>query len=320
MESEKIPLIAIVGPTATGKTALGVEIAKQYNGEVVSADSMQIYQRLDIATAKPTSAQMQDVPHHLIGCIPLDRTFSVADYLELARPCIDDIHKRGKLPILVGGTGLYISSLLTNVNLPEMKSDPQLRESLYQYANKNGNEALHQRLKVCDPDAAATIHPNNLVRVVRALEVYLLTGKTFTEYKAQSHLSPSPYNALQIGLIFEDRTDLYARIDNRVDEMVQEGLVDEVYAVWQTSGLRTAGNAIGYKELIPYFEGNTNLKDCIAKIKQETRHYAKRQLTWFRKNDDIFWIILDKFDNKSKIFAKFQKIVQNDSQNTFFVL
>lgn len=308
-ESEKIPVLAVVGPTASGKTALGVMLSQLYGGEVVSADSMQIYTGLDIATAKPTPEEQQGIPHHLIGCVPMDAAFSVADYLALAKPLIEEIHGRKHLPVIVGGTGLYVSSLLSNVQLAPTKQDPALRQELLAYASAQGNEALHARLTQLDPQAAAEIHPNNLVRVVRALEVCMTTGKTFTECKAESHCLPSPYHALQIGLTFADRGLLYERINARVDQMVQNGLVEEAYAVYQNEALRTAYHAIGYKELIPYFEKTMSFDECIDKIKQETRRYAKRQLTWFRKNSAIQWIIIDKFDKKQEILEKCQKII-----------
>ncbi len=307
--TEKIPLLAIVGPTASGKTALGVMLAQQYQGEIVSADSMQIYTGLDIATAKPTPAEQQGIPHYLVGCVPMGAAFSVADYVAMAKPVIADIHARGHLPILVGGTGLYLSTLLDNVQLAETRQDPQLRQELFQEAEVNGNEALHVRLVTLDPEAAAQIHPNNRVRVVRALEVCLSSNKTFTQCKRESRCAPSPYRSLCIGLTFADRADLYDRINQRVDDMVQQGLVEEARAVYQRGKLRTASNAIGYKELIPFFEDRVSLEDCIEKIKQETRHYAKRQLTWFRKNPSISWITLSKFDKKPEILEKCQKII-----------
>lgn len=308
-ERKKIPVLAIVGPTASGKTALGVMLAQLYQGEVVSADSMQIYFGLDIATAKPTPEEKQGIPHHLIGCVPMDSSFSVADYLALAKPKIEQIHARNHLPVLVGGTGLYVSSLLSNIQLAPTKQDPALRETLLRFAQEHGNEALHAQLTMLDPQAAKEIHPNNLVRVIRAIEVCRCTGKTLTECKAESHMQPSPYRSLQVGLTYAEREVLYERINQRVDEMVQRGLVEEAYAVYQNSALRTAYHAIGYKELIPYFENTMSLQDCIDKIKQETRRYAKRQLTWFRKNNEIQWIILNRFDKKQEILEKCQKMI-----------
>ena len=309
-EKNKKPFVlAVVGPTASGKTWLGVELAKIYGGEVISADSMQIYKGMDIASAKPAEAEKQGIPHHLMGFLDRDVSFSAADYVKLANEKIQEILSRGKLPIIVGGTGLYIDSLLENVKFSEGGSDEAYREELYAYARENGNEALHARLADIDPEAAEGIHPNNLVRVVRALEVCKVTGRRFSELKKESRLVESPYNSLIIGLNFEDRQKLYDRIDMRVDEMVKSGLIEEARQLWQESGMKTAANAIGYKELIPYFEGKAALTDCIADIKQETRRYAKRQLTWFRKNARIEWLFLDRFNKNNEILEKCKKTI-----------
>ena len=309
-EKNKKPFVlAVVGPTASGKTQLGVELAKIYGGEVISADSMQIYKGMDIASAKPSEAEKQGIPHHLMGFLDRDVSFSAADYVQLANEKIQDILSRGKLPIIVGGTGLYIDSLLENVKFSEGGSDEAYREELYAFARDNGNEALHAWLAGLDPEAAEGIHPNNLVRVVRALEVCKVTGRRFSELKKESRLVESPYESLIIGLNFEDRQKLYDRIDMRVDEMVKSGLIDEARQLWQESGMKTAANAIGYKELIPYFEGKAVLSDCIATVKQETRRYAKRQLTWFRKNPRIEWLFLDRFNKNNEILEKCKKTI-----------
>jgi len=302
-------VLAVVGPTASGKTWLGVELAKIYGGEVISADSMQIYKGMDIASAKPTEAEKQGIPHHLMGFLDRDVSFSAADYVQLANEKIQDILSRGKLPIIVGGTGLYIDSLLENVKFSEGGSDEAYRGELYAFARENGNEALHARLAELDSEAAEGIHPNNLVRVVRALEVCHVTGRKFSELKRESRMVESPYNSLIIGLNFDDRQKLYERIDLRVDEMVKAGLVEEARQLWQESGMKTAANAIGYKELIPFFEGKAELSDCIDLIKQETRHYAKRQLTWFRKNARIEWLFLDRFNKNNEILEKCKKSI-----------
>ena len=302
-------VLAVVGPTASGKTWLGVELAKIYGGEVISADSMQIYKGMDIASAKPTEAEKHGIPHHLMGFLDRDVSFSAADYVQLANEKIQDILSRGKLPMIVGGTGLYIDSLLENVKFSEGGSDEAYREELYTFARENGNEALHARLAELDSEAADGIHPNNLVRVVRALEVCHVTGRKFSELKRESRMVESPYNSLIIGLNFDDRQKLYERIDLRVDEMVKAGLVEEARQLWQESGMKTAANAIGYKELIPYFEGKSELSDCIDLIKQETRHYAKRQLTWFRKNARIEWFFLDRFNKNNEILEKCKKSI-----------
>lgn len=310
-EKNKPFILAVAGPTASGKTSLGVELAKEYNGEVISADSMQIYKGMDIASAKPAEEEMQGIPHHLIDFLDRGTVFSAADYVKLANEKIREVLGRGKLPIIVGGTGLYISSLLDNVKFSEGGSDESYRAELYDFAAKNGNEALHARLAEIDLEAAESIHPNNLVRVIRALEVYHVTGRTFSELKSESRLEESPYDSMIIGLDYADRQVLYNRINLRVDEMVGNGLIEEARELWQESGMKTAANAIGFKELIPYFENTMSLEECIDKIKQETRRYAKRQLTWFRKNERINWIILGEFDKKYEILEKSKKCIAN---------
>lgn len=310
-DKDKPFVLAVVGPTASGKTSLGVELAKAYGGEVISADSMQIYKGMDIASAKPTAEEMQGIPHHLIDFLDREITFSAADYVKLANEKIKEVLGRGKLPIIVGGTGLYISSLLDNVKFSEGGSDEAYRAQLYDFAEKYGNEALHARLADIDREAAESIHPNNLVRVIRALEVFHVTGRTFSELKAESRLEESPYDSLIIGLDYADRQVLYNRINLRVDEMVGNGLIEEAHELWRQSGMKTAANAIGFKELIPYFENSMTLDECIEKIKQETRRYAKRQLTWFRKNERINWIILGEFDKKYEILEKSKKCIAN---------
>jgi tRNA dimethylallyltransferase len=304
-------VLAVVGPTASGKTWLGVQLAKIYGGEVISADSMQIYKGMDIASAKPTEAEKEGIPHHLMGFLDMDVTFSAADYVKLVKEKIDEVLSRGKLPIIVGGTGLYVDSLLENVKFSEGGSDEAYREELMAFAREQGAEALHARLAEKDPEAAAAIHPNNIIRVVRALEVCHVTGRRFSKLKAESRTEESPYDSLILGLSYEDRAVLYRRIDLRVEEMAKNGLVEEARELWEAGGMKTSANAIGYKELIPYFAGEMSLEECIAKIQQETRRYAKRQLTWFRKNDRIKWIILGEFDKKTEILEKSQKCIAN---------
>lgn len=308
---EKPFVLAVAGPTASGKTSLGVELAKRYDGEIISADSIQIYKGMDIASAKPSKDEMQGIPHHLIDILDRETSFSAADYVKLANEKIREILGRGKLPIIVGGTGLYIDSLLNNVRFSEGGSDEAYRAELYGFAAENGNEALHARLAEIDAEAARNIHPNNLVRVIRALEVYHVTGRTFSELKAESRLEESPYDSLIIGLDYTDRQFLYERINLRVDNMVSRGLIEEARTLRQEyAGMKTAANAIGIKELMPYFENMMPLQDCIEKIKQETRRYAKRQLTWFRKNERIKWIFLGEFDKKTEILEKSEKCIE----------
>lgn len=306
---EKQRVIAVVGPTASGKTALGAALAKKLNGEIVSADSMQIYEGLDIATAKPTREEMQGIPHHLISVIPRNRSFSVAEYVTLAGETIADIAARGKLPILVGGTGLYVDSLLGGMRFSEEGNDPKLREQLYARAEQEGREALHAQLAALDPEAAAVIHPNNVVRVVRALEVCISSGRTFSEIKAENAAAPSPYDSVLIGLDYPDRDILYTRINRRVSEMFRRGLLEEAHAVWKAGDHGTAANAIGCKELIPYFEKKASLDECIERIRQETRRYAKRQLTWFRRNHQINWLKLGECDEVQEILEKAEKMI-----------
>lgn len=311
LKKNKPHVLAVAGPTASGKTWLGVELAKKYGGEVISADSMQIYKGMDIASAKPTNEEMQGIPHHLIGFLDRDVTFSAADYVRLANQKIGEVLSRGNLPIIVGGTGLYIDSLLDNVRFSEGGSDETYRKLLYTFAAAEGNEALHRKLEEVDPEAAEGIHPNNLVRVVRALEVCHITGRKFSELKKESRTVESPYDSLLIGLNYHDRQKLYDRIDLRVDEMVARGLVDEARELYDHGGMKTAANAIGFKEFIPFFRGEENIEACIDKIKQETRRYAKRQLTWFRKNPRIQWIFLDEFNKKNEILEKSEKCIAN---------
>lgn len=307
--NEKPFVLAVAGPTASGKTALAVQLAKEFDGEVISADSMQIYKGMDIATAKPSKEEMQGIPHHLIGFLERSQSFSAAQYADVARNCINDVLSRGKLPIIAGGTGLYISSLLDNVRFSESRETPKLREELSRFAAENGNDALHAKLSELDSDAAQQIHPNNLVRVIRAIEVCMTTGRKFSELKAESRSEASPYDSLIIGLNFNDRQKLYDRIDRRVDIMVENGLVEESKLIWNESGLRTAACAIGYKELIPYFEGQMPLDECIGIIKRETRRYAKRQLTWFRRNEEIQWLMLDEIEQSEKKLEKCKKCI-----------
>lgn len=306
----KEKILAVVGATASGKTDMAISLAKEFNGEIISADSMQIYKGMDIATAKPSREEMQGIPHHLIDFLERDVSFSVADYVKLANEKISDIISRGKLPIIAGGTGLYIDSLLNNVKFSETKKDEEYCKSLEKFAEINGNDELHKILAETDPESAFSIHPNNLVRVIRALEVYHTTGRKLSELKAESRLEESPYDSFIIGLDYSKRDILYDRINRRVDIMLERGLVDEARNLYLESGkMKTASNAIGYKELIPYFENVQSLDECVDKIKQETRHYAKRQLTWFRKNQKISWFLLDKIDEKNKIPQICRKII-----------
>ena len=307
---KKIPLIAVIGPTASGKTGLAVEIAKKFGGEVVSADSMQIYSELTVGTAKPTEKEMEGVPHHLIGHKSIDEEYSVVDYVEEAKNVITDIFNRGKLPVLCGGTGLYVDSLLSNTEFSEIKSDPDVRKKLYDFAEENGNEALFEKLKEIDPESAAKTHANNLIRVVRAMEVYEVTGKTMSEHQKDSHPIPSIYDVCYIGTNFADRDKLYARIEQRIDEMLEEGVEEEARFLFEHNGTCTAAQAIGYKEFYPYFRGKMSREEAILVLKKETRHYAKRQITWFRRNDKINWLFRDEFSEKKDLSEAAFEIIE----------
>ncbi len=304
------PLVAvIVGPTASGKTSLSIEVAKKLNGEIVSADSMQIYEHMDIATAKPTKDEMQGIPHHLIGFVPIGESFSVAEYKNRATAAIDDILKRGKLPIVVGGTGFYVDTLINNTEFFDYeKSD--IREKFEEKAEKEGIEGLFEELKEIDPETASKLHLNDTKRIIRALEVYCSTGKTITQQRELSHLNESEYDWCIIGLTAEDRQFLYDRINLRVDIMVQQGLIKEAEVFFMSDVSKTAAQAIGYKELKSYFDGFVSLEQALEKLKMETRRYAKRQLTWFRRNEKINWLSIDRAD-KNELIEKAVTIINS---------
>ena len=292
--------------------SLGIALAKEYGGEVVSADSMQIYKGLDIATAKPTEEEIEGVPHHLISIADMDSQFSVADYVRLAKEKIADIHAMGKLPILVGGTGLYINSLIDNVNFDNadtVGSDGKVRKRLAEEAERLGEEIMHRRLAEIDPETAENVPPQNIIRIVRALEIYELTGMKFSDYKRANAGKGSDYQLCMIGLNYRDRDVLYDRINKRVGIMAENGMVEECRAVYENERLGTACQAIGYKELIPYFKGEADLEECLDKIRLGSRRYAKRQLTWFRRDYRINWIYLDDFNNFDEIIEICKKTV-----------
>lgn len=293
----KIKLLAVCGPTASGKTALSIALAKALDAEIVSCDSMQIYRGMEIGTAKPTEAEMDGVAHHLLGFCDPAETFSVMDYTELAAKVIREIDARGKRAILVGGTGLYARSLLRSVPFTENSRDAAVRAELQQTFEASGIRPLYERLSALDPESAAQIHPNNTKRVIRALEYCLVAGEPFSAQARASRLVESPYDYKMICLGFRDREKLYERINRRVDKMLEEGLVEEArryYARYGTSG-KTSVQAIGYKELFPYFEGTCTLEEAVGNIKQETRRYAKRQLTWFRREENTIWLYADDY-------------------------
>lgn len=307
--SEKIPVLVIEGPTASGKTALAVEMCSRFNGEVVSADSMQIYKDMHIGTAKPDEDEKCGIPHHLMDFLSPEESFSVAQYVHMASQIIKDIHKRGKLPVIAGGTGLYINSLIDASLFDAPSQDTKIRHDLEQYLKENGAQALHDMLRKYDEKSAEKIHPNNTGRVIRAIEVYKVTGKTISEWQEQSKNAESEYNPCIIGLTCKDRQKLYDRINLRVDLMLERGLLDEVKEFYKKGYSGTAAQAIGYKELFDYLEGKTTLKEASELLKQQTRRYAKRQLTWFRRDDRVHWLYRDE-DDWQTIIEKSQKIVE----------
>ncbi len=298
----KKKIIVIVGPTASGKTGLGVHIAERFNGEVVSADSMQIYKGMDIATAKPTVSEMCGIPHHLISFVNPSDKYSVSSFCKDAENAVNSIISRGRLPVMVGGTGLYIDSFITATEFLEDASSEKIREKLKNELKDRGIDDMYDELITIDPESASVIHKNNTVRVLRALEVYRTTGKTITEQKKLSHTVESEYVPLFIGIGFKNREVLYERINKRVDLMLEKGLLDEARAFYSESHSCTAINAIGYKELKPFIDGEDSYEECVERLKRETRKYAKRQLTWFRRNNKINWLYLDEFDSIDSFF------------------
>jgi len=288
-------VFVITGPTATGKTALGIALCKRLGGEVISADSMQLYRGMDIGTAKVSPAETDGIPHHLIDVAEPDEAWSVARWVDAAAAAAEDIFARGKVPVIVGGTNLYIDSLLSGRDFAENAGDSTLRADLSTEYDAIGGDAFLEKLRTVDPARAEKLHPADKKRLVRAMEVYLLTGETITAHDAATQVLPPRWDSLRVALTYADREDLYARIDARVDEMVRRGLFAEVETLLG-SGLSpdcTAMQAIGYKEVISFCRGSATEADVIAEIKQNSRRYAKRQLTWLRRDAGVHWIVWD---------------------------
>jgi tRNA dimethylallyltransferase len=292
---EKNKVLVITGPTATGKTALGAELAITLGGEVVSADSMQIYKGMDIGTAKVKAEETLGVAHHMIDIIDPTENFSVAHYVKMADECVKEILSRGKVPIIVGGTGLYIDCLLRGMDFAEEASDPALRESLENEYDEKGGEFMLEKLSTFDPLRAEKLHPADKKRVLRAMEVFYLTGKTISDHDRESALAPPRYESLKIALSYKDRQKLYMRIDERAEIMVKQGLLDEVSALLERGIPQnsTAMQGIGYKEMALHINGEISLEEALESIKRESRRYAKRQLTWLRRDGSVRWIFRD---------------------------
>jgi len=303
-------VIVILVPTASGKTKLSIELAKYIDGEIVSADSMQIYKYMDIGTAKPTEEEKQGIKHHLIDEITPDEEFSVARFQQLAVKYIDDIINRGKIPIVCGGTGLYIDSLIYNIEFGDTICDWELRERLRKEALEKGNEYLHNKLKEIDPEAAEKIHMNNVKRVIRAIEVYTYTHKTISMLQKESRNNPSKYKFYVFGLSM-GREKLYERINQRVDRMIEKGLVQEVKKLMEMGYDKStiAMQGIGYKEILSYLRGEISFDEAVYLLKRNTRRYAKRQFTWFNRMKDVHWINLDETHDLQEIIKNIKDVV-----------
>lgn len=307
----KIPVIAIVGPTASGKTRMAVELAKKYNAEIVSADSMQIYKGMDIASAKPDREEMQGIKHHLMDFLDSSVRYSVKKFSEDAKIAIEDITKRKKNVIICGGTGLYVDSLLQNIVFEDEPDNTEIRERLRKRREEEGIEVLYEELKQLDPVTAENLHINNEGRILRALETYYLTGELPSVLRARSKAQETPYDALYICLDYMKRDTLYDRINKRVDIMIEKGLVEEAKQYFSLSESFTSAQAIGHKELIPYLKGEITLEEATDNLKKATRHYAKRQLTWFRRNADINTLYCDKYEDFSYAVDAAAEIIEN---------
>lgn len=308
-------IIAVIGPTASGKTNLAIKIAKKYSGEVLSADSMQIYKQLEIGTAKPSKEEMDNVEHHLVGTVDVHEHYSVADYVDDAKEEIDKILANGNMPVLCGGTGLYVDSLLSSTKFEEIKSDLSIRNKYLKFAQDFGNEKLYDKLREVDPKAAEKIHYNNLVRVIRALEVYEITGERISDLQERSHDGEPEYDVLYLGLNFRNRDTLYERINRRVDLMMDGGLIEEAKFVFDDEDAQTARQAIGYKEFFPYFKGECSIEESIDLLKKESRHYAKRQLTWFLRNENVHWLYVDDYSDYNDLLLNAFSIIEKWSGN-----
>ena len=296
--AEKKPLIVLTGPTAVGKTALSIQLARRIGGEIISADSMQVYRHMDIGTAKIRLEEMDGVPHHLIDILEPTEDFNVVRFQALARAAVEDIYSRGKIPIVAGGTGFYIQALLNDIDFTQIDENTQFREEMERLAAEQGAEVLHERLRAVDPESAEAIHANNVKRVIRALEYYEQTGEKISAHNEAERAKTSPYHFFYY-VLNTDRTVLYERIEKRIDEMMEEGLVEEVRQL-QAMGCRrdsVAMQGLGYKEILAYLNGKMSLETAVNILKRDTRHFAKRQLTWFRRERDVRFLYLPEFDN-----------------------
>lgn len=308
---EKTKILAVTGPTATGKTKIGVELAESFSGEIISCDSMQIYKGLPIGTAQPTASELNKIKHHLVNFVEVSENFSVSDYVKLAQKAASNIAGRGKIPILVGGTGLYLRSMLQGTSFEDNHTDEEIRKSLYELAVSKGKAALYEQLLETDPRAAEKIHQNNVKRVVRAIEYNMVTGKLFSAQEIKPE--DSEYDYLMLCLMYRDRDKLYAKIEHRVDAMLESGLLQEAREFHEfCAGCKvtpTAAQAIGYKEIFPYFNGAVSLETAVSNLKQATRRYAKRQITWFKRESFVKFIYLDDYSSQKEVFKECESLV-----------
>ncbi len=308
METIKKPLVILTGPTAVGKTALSIALAKAIGGEIISADSMQVYRHMDIGSAKITSEEMAGVPHHLIDVLEPAQEFNVVVFQKLAKQAAGEIYSRGHIPILVGGTGFYIQALLYDIDFTENDEDTALRQSLEEQARREGPEALYERLRTVDPESCESIHAHNIKRVVRAIEFYEKTGKKISEHNREQRQNASPYNFAYF-VLTDSRDRIYHRINERVDLMMAHGLVEEVRALRESGCHRdmVSMQGLGYKEILSALEGEISMEEAVYLIKRDTRHFAKRQLTWFRREKEVTWIDKTVFDQNSQNILKFMQ-------------
>ena len=308
METTKRPLVILTGPTAVGKTALSIALAKAIGGEIISADSMQVYRHMDIGSAKITPEEMEGIPHYLIDVLEPDQEFNVVVFQELAKQAAAEIYSRGHIPIVAGGTGFYIQALVYDIDFTENDEDTAFRRTLEEQAKREGTEALYERLRAVDPESCESIHAHNIKRVIRAIEFYEKTGKKISEHNREQRQNDSPYNFAYF-VLHDDRERIYERINVRVDLMMAQGLVEEVRAL-RESGCRkemVSMQGLGYKELLSYLEGETSMEEAVYLIKRDTRHFAKRQLTWFRREKEVIWVDKTVFDHDSQKILNFMQ-------------
>ena len=308
----KKPIVVLTGPTAVGKTELSIQLAKAIGGEIISADSMQVYKYMDIGSAKITPEEMDGVRHYLVDELEPFDEFHVVKFQEYAQKYLNEIYAHGKIPIIAGGTGFYIQALLNDIDFTEQESDSAYRKELEALAEEHGNQYLHDRLKEVDPESAEAIHPNNRKRVIRALEFYQETGRKISEHNAKEQMRTSPYNFAYF-VLNDERSHLYKRIDARVDKMIEDGLEAEVRRLKEMGCTKdmVAMQGIGYKEMLSYLDGSYSLEEAVYIIKRETRHFAKRQITWFKRERDVIWLNKNEFDYKNEaILAYMIKILK----------